>query len=131
VRPAGKNIMVLLSDQAGLPQARNQCGNRASTHWPRCFLAMLLKWSGSSRITSTIRVSSTQWTTYIRITRNLFPLPASNTTLVHLLILWKESKHFPQQNTHAKCFSVYYVIWAAISRTKSRTLWSPICWWSK
>jgi hypothetical protein len=96
-----------------------------------CFFTMLLKRSSSSMTTHTIRVSSTQRRTYIRTIGNLFPLPANNSTVVHLLLLWKESKHFPQQNAHAKGFFVNYVIWSAISGTICRTLWLSICWWSK
>jgi hypothetical protein len=83
VTPAGKSIIALLGGQAGSQQAWKQCGNRASIHWPRCFFIMLLKWSCSSRINYIIRVSSTQWKTSIRTTRNLFSLPASKSTLIY------------------------------------------------
>jgi hypothetical protein len=46
--------------------------------------------------TYAIRVSSTQWRTDIRTTRNLFMLLASNSTLVHLLIFLEELKCVPK-----------------------------------
>jgi hypothetical protein len=56
---------------------------------------------------------------------------ASNSTLIHLLILWKDSKRFPQQNACAKGPFIDYVLWSVISRTKCRTLWLSICWRSE
>jgi hypothetical protein len=81
--------MALLSNQARSQQAWKQGGNRALTDWARCFLTMLLKWPSSSRTIYTVFASWTQWRTDFRTSHTLFRLPAGNSTLTHLLILWK------------------------------------------